>query len=150
MTDFTDIYHFLALTETLLTSGQPTEPQFRMLAENGVQSVINLALPTSSNALANEEQIVRELGMDYIPIPVEWENPTPENLEQFFEAMDKQGGKKTLVHCAANMRVSAFVALYRIKRLGWDREKAFQETYRIWDPFDHPAWKSLILFELRE
>jgi hypothetical protein len=38
------------------------------------------------------------------------------------------------------MRVSAFVALYRILELGWQKEKALKDTYLIWDPSSEPVW----------
>ncbi len=144
MPKITDIYNYLPLSETLITSGQPTREQFRLLPAAGIQTVINLAVPSSSNALADEEKVVRSQGMDYVHIPVIWENPTRADLEKFFAAMNRESEKKVWVHCAANMRVSAFVALYRILQLGWEREKAFQDTYRIWDPFTDPVWGKFI------
>ena len=134
------IYNFLPLEENLLTSGQPTAEQFQAVRAAGVQTVINLALPTSSNALVDESSLVQSLGMDYIPIPVIWEHPTRANLEQFLAAMKAQAGRKVLVHCAANMRVSAFMALYRVLELGWEKEKALKDTRRIWDPYSEPVW----------
>ena len=144
MAELTKIYHYLPLSEKLITSGQPTREQFDSFPAAGIQTVINLALPTSSNALADEEEIVHLLGMEYIHIPVVWENPTKADLDAFFAVMERHSGKKVWVHCAANMRVSAFVALYRILRKGWEREKAFKDTYRIWDPFTDPVWGKFI------
>jgi protein tyrosine phosphatase (PTP) superfamily phosphohydrolase (DUF442 family) len=148
MDQLTDIYNYLPLTERLLTSGQPTEKQFAAVATAGVRTVINLAVVTSTNALPGESHIVTNLGMEYIPIPVEWENPTLADLDRFCDAMDMHTGQKVLVHCAANMRVSAFVALYRILRLGWDRERAFNETRRIWEPDHDEVWRKFIALML--
>jgi uncharacterized protein (TIGR01244 family) len=144
MAALSEIYNFLPLTEDLLTSGQPTREQFSLIAAVGVKTVINLALQTSSSALPEEETLVKSLGMNYVHIPVIWESPTRANLESFFFTMEAQSGEKVFVHCAANMRVSAFVALYRILRLGWDRNKAFQSTYYIWDPFTDEVWGKFI------
>ena len=144
MTALTDIYHFLPLTDTLLTAGQPTEAQFQAVAEAGVSTVINLALTTNSSALPDEAGLVRRLGMNYIHIPVVWEAPTRKALDQFMDTLDGQAGQKVLVHCAANMRVSAFVALYRILRKGWKRESAFQDVIRIWDPDENDVWRKFI------
>ncbi len=66
MPDLNEICHFMPLTENLLTSGQPTREQFGWLPALGVKAVINLALPTSSNAMADEAKVVTSLGMDYI------------------------------------------------------------------------------------
>jgi hypothetical protein len=38
--------------------------------------------------------------------------------------MDASRDKKVFVHCAANYRVSSFVALYGEARLGWSRSRA--------------------------
>ncbi len=54
LTPLTEIYNFRAISERIGTAGQPTESQFRVVREAGFDAVINLALPTSDNALANE------------------------------------------------------------------------------------------------
>ncbi len=55
------------------------------------------------------------LGMTYVHIPVLFESPTEANLLAFCDAMDAHRGEKVLVHCAANMRVTAFLGLYRTR-----------------------------------
>jgi len=144
MTVLTEIDHFLPLTDTLLTGGQPTEAQFQAIADAGVQTVINLALATSPHALPDEAGLVRRLGMDYVHIPVVWESPTREALIQFMDTMDGQKGRRLMIHCAANMRVSAFVALYRILRQGWARQAATQDLLRIWNPDENEVWRKFI------
>jgi len=144
MPELTDIYNFLPLTDTLLTSGQPTEEQFPAVAAAGVKTVINLALKTSTNALQDEAGLVKSLGMEYYHFPVIWDSPSRETLDQFMEVMDSHAGQKMLVHCAANMRVCTFVALYRILRLGWTKDKAFKDVYRIWDPYEDEGWRKFI------
>ncbi len=144
MPDLSEIYNFLPLTEELLTSGQPTEAQFRIVSAAGVRTVVNLALPTSDHALADEAGLIRSLGMEYVHIPVVWEAPTQENFMRFAAAMDSLKGRKVLIHCAANMRVSAFVALYRITRLGWDHDRAFEDVHRIWKPEENEVWQNYI------
>lgn len=139
-----DIYNFVPLNERILTGGQPTVDQLEDAALAGVQVVINLATKTSYNAIPNEGQIVEGLGLEYLHIPVQWDAPKKVVLDYFMDTLDTRRDKKVLIHCAANMRVSAFMALYRILRLGWPREKAFSEVRRIWNPDNYPAWKRLI------
>jgi protein tyrosine phosphatase (PTP) superfamily phosphohydrolase (DUF442 family) len=144
-----DIYHFLPLNDNLLTGGMPTAEQLADAARAGVQTVINLALPESPRALPNEASIVQSLGMEYVNIPVEWERPQPGDLKDFMDAMDARRDRKLLVHCQANFRVSGFIALYRVLRLGWEREEAFKDLYRIWNPADYPAWQHFLNDALR-
>jgi protein tyrosine phosphatase (PTP) superfamily phosphohydrolase (DUF442 family) len=139
-----EIYNFLPLTETLLSSGMPTSGQMVDVSKSGVRVVINLAMPMSERALPNEADLVESLGMKYIGIPVEWNNPTRENLEDFMNAMDANKEDKMLVHCQANYRATGFITLYRILRLGWEREMAFQDLRRIWNPEEYPVWKKFL------
>jgi uncharacterized protein (TIGR01244 family) len=122
----------------------PTAEQMKEAAEAGVQVVINLALKTSPGALAEEDAIVESLGMQYIHIPVEWNQPTKQNLDDFFAAMDERKESKILVHCQANYRASSFVMLYRVLRLGWDKEDAIPVMEKIWNPEDFPVWQRFI------
>ena len=70
-----DIYNYQFLDEKLSSSGMPTAEQMKEVAEAGVRVVINLALVTSQGALPEEDKVVESLGMKYIHIPVEWNNP---------------------------------------------------------------------------
>ena len=72
----------------------------------------------------SEAEIVRSLGLSYIHIPVNFAAPTEADLQQFCDAMDANANKKRFLHCAMNKRVSAFIGLYRVIRLNWDREAA--------------------------
>ncbi len=137
-----DIYNFLKLSDSVATAGQPTEAQFSAIKESGYRVIVNLALPESTNALPNEQAIVESQGMQYIHIPVIWEKPTLENISRFFSVMETNADKKILVHCAANMRVSVFMYLYRLIHDGISNEKAKQDLHQIWIPNDN--WQEFI------
>ena len=138
-----DVRNFRQVDESLLTAGQPDEEQLADAARQGVQVVINLALHDDPRySLADEAGCVRGLGMEYIHIPVQFNAPTEENLRAFIEAIDLHKGKKILVHCAANYRVTAFVGLYRILCEGWAADKAFEPMRSVWEP--DPVWTQFI------
>jgi protein tyrosine phosphatase (PTP) superfamily phosphohydrolase (DUF442 family) len=138
------IFHYLDLEDNLSSSGMPTAEQMQEVAEAGVQVVVNLALTTSQGALPDEQKLVESLGMKYIHIPVEWNNPTRQNLDDFFAAMDEHREQKKLVHCQANYRVTCFVTLYRILRQGWNKDEAFAVMNKMWNPEDFPVWQKFI------
>ena len=139
-----EIYNYQFLNENLSSSGMPTAEQMKEVAEAGTQVVINLALVTSPGALPKEDAVVESLGMKYIHIPVEWNNPTKQNLDDFFAAMDEHKEEKVLVHCQANYRASAFVMLYRVLRLRWKKEDAIPIMEKMWNPEDFPAWQTFV------
>ena len=132
---YTHIYNFRAVDEALITGGQPSVAQLQSAAEAGFTTVINLALHDQPRySLPDERGTVAGLGMTYVRIPVQFEAPTEATLLEFFEAMDAHEGEKILVHCAANMRVSAFLGLYWAIRRGWPEERAFQLQRGLWQP----------------
>jgi protein tyrosine phosphatase (PTP) superfamily phosphohydrolase (DUF442 family) len=142
MGDPIDIHNWRRLDERLTTSGQPTESQLLAIAALGVDCVVNLGLHTHPKALSDERASVTALGMDYVHQPVEFQNPTPEDLEAFCCLMDRLQGRTIHVHCIANYRVSAFLYRYRIDRLGWDQARARADLDAIWTP-DGP-WAVLV------
>ncbi|MDX2099082.1 MAG: protein tyrosine phosphatase family protein [Leptolyngbyaceae cyanobacterium bins.59] len=142
MAFLTDIRSFLQLSETIATAGQPTESEFALIRAAGYEVVVNLALPSSNHALSNEQEIVESQGMTYLHLPVMWETPTLEDLEQFFSILDSNSPKNMFIHCALNMRVSTFMYLYRVLRGGVDEVDARVDMERIWTP--NPIWQAFI------
>ena len=137
-----EIYNFLELSDDIATAGQPTEAQMAAIQAAGYRVVINLALPSSTNALPNEQAIVEAQGMMYIHIPVVWEEPTLADVQQFFGVMQARAGAPVFVHCAMNMRVSAFMYLYRRLCEGVDETIAQRDLHTIWVPNDR--WQAFI------
>ena len=138
------IYNYQFLTDNLSSSGMPTTEQMQEIADEHVSLVVNLALGTSGGAIPDEDQLVHSLGMRYIHIPVEWNHPTKQNLQDFFAAMDEHKDEKVHVHCQANYRASAFIMLYRVLRLGWDKADAIPVMEKMWNPEDFPVWQRFI------
>src|SRR4051812_11384957 len=114
LASLSEIYGFRAIGERLGTAGQPAEDQFPAIRAAGFETVINLALPTSDNALAHEGSVVTSLGMSYVHIPVNFEAPTSADFRAFCRVMAVFDDRRLFIHCAANMRVSAFIFLYRV------------------------------------
>jgi protein tyrosine phosphatase (PTP) superfamily phosphohydrolase (DUF442 family) len=107
-----EIINYKAISETLASSGQPDEMQFKEIAQAGFEVVINLAMPNSDNAIPEEGYIVTARKMIYVHLAVPFEAPKAHHLRSFFSLMEAFDGKKCWVHCALNYRVSAFLYQY--------------------------------------
>jgi len=142
-----EIYSFRAVGEKLGTAGQPTQEQFRMVREAGFEAVINLALPTSDNAIENEGSVVTGLGMSYVHIPVDFKAPTSQDFRAFCRVMEAFDERPVFVHCAANMRVSAFVFLYRVLCQRVAIPEAERDLHTIWQPDE--VWSRFIQEQLK-
>lgn len=135
------IYNYLPITDGLCTSGQPTEDQLVSIQQAGFDRVINLAPSDTENALADEYNSVIVLGMDYEHIPVDFKHPSYRDYSKFVRVLNSSKSK-TWVHCAANMRVSVFMYLYRCHQFGESPSEAKKDLDKIWEPFG--AWPEFI------
>lgn len=136
------IINYYALPEGLVSSGQPTPEEFAAIHDAGYEVIINLVPPEAKSALANEKQVVETLGMEYIHIPVIWNEPKVSDLETYYDAMQKNRDKKVFLHCEVNYRASSFLYLYRRKFLGVNEKQARQDLQWIWAP--NPTWTKFI------
>jgi len=144
-----NIKNYLKLSENLFSSGMPTPEQIPSIATNGVQVVINLATSKSEGWIPNEKELIEAQKITYYGIPVDWDNPTMDDLNKFMDIMDGHMHQKILVHCQANYRATGFIALYRYNRLGWAEENAFKDLQKIWNPAEYPTWQKFFEKSLR-
>jgi len=138
-----EIYNYLQIEDLFATSGQPSEAQFLLIREAGYETVINLA-PTSvlENSVINEDQILADLGLTYVHIPVDFKDPTEDDFGAFVDTLRRRTSEKVWVHCAANMRVSAFTYRYRREILSEDEARARSDLRKIWEPVG--VWREFI------
>ena len=140
--DESSIYNYKLLTECIATSGQPTENELIYISNAGYKVVINLGLNNTDYSIANEASFFKSKNIKYIHIPVVFDEPKQTDLMAFINTLDLYKGSKVFVHCAANKRVSVFIALYRILSLGWSTDKAIKELKSVWLP--NKIWQSFI------
>jgi len=142
-----EIYNYRQATPDLATSGQPREDQLAAIAAAGYDVIINLALHDDPRySLPDEAASVKALGLTYVHIPVQFGAPTERDLSKFFDAMEHHKSSRVWLHCAANMRVTAFLGLYRRLREGWSDERAFALLHDVWQP--DAVWSQFIASQL--
>ena len=139
-----EIYNYRKVDDRLITGGQPTAEQLQSAAAEGLQTVVNLATYQPGHSLEDEAGLVRGLGMEYYHIPVAWDNPKESDFIEFESVMQQIGNRKTLVHCAANFRVTAFYSLFARKHLGWSEQQADDFRLSVWSGSSYPIWEEFI------
>jgi uncharacterized protein (TIGR01244 family) len=110
---------FARVGEDVFISGQPTEQALRDLHAQGVTTVVNLRTPEemSKRVPFDEAALVKELGMEYVYVPVRGnaEFPySPAAVKSFAAAMTGAKGK-VLLHCTVAWRASHLWAAYLIQ-----------------------------------
>tara|TARA_B100001094_G_C17835465_1_gene625304 strand:+ start:228 stop:719 length:492 start_codon:yes stop_codon:yes gene_type:complete len=138
-----NIYNYYKVPGFYETSGQPTSNQLKLLVKKGYEVIINLAQNSIVGKVAfNEESILEESNIRYIHIPVDFDNPLESDFKKFVSAINNFNGKKIWIHCAANMRVSAFIYKYRRDILKLEHNEIISDLERIWVP--NEAWNSFL------
>jgi protein tyrosine phosphatase (PTP) superfamily phosphohydrolase (DUF442 family) len=137
-----DIVNYREYSATFASAGQPTEAQLELARDAGFERVIYIAFSTDGNALANEDRLVRDLGMEYVQIPVVWTAPMIADYESFAAVMQRDPDKKTLLHCQINARASAFSFLYRVLHDNVPLAEAKADMNTVWEP--NETWRELI------
>ena len=137
------IFNYYKVSGLFETSGQPNNKQLISIANGGYEAVINLAPNTTiEGRIINEEGILKSNNITYIHIPVDFNNPLDEDFNKFVAALEQNKHKKIWVHCAANMRVSAFVFKYRRDVLGLSPKNIEVDLEAIWIP--NKTWSSFL------
>ncbi len=136
------VKNYLEISPRLSSSGQPLREDFKLIAKQGFQVVINLSMPDSKSALEDEGYLVSSMGMNYIHIPVPFDSPELSHLMAFSRAMDAFSGEKVWVHCALNYRASAFLYLYNRLTNNKTKEEAESYLFPDWEP--NETWSAFI------
>lgn len=137
-----EITNFRQYSETFASAGQPTEEQFSAIAEAGYERVVYIAFTNNPNALPDADQIVKGLGMEYMQVPVAFDNPLPDDFYAFADSMQRNTEKKTLLHCQVNARATAFSFLYRVIYDDVPVSEAKEDMNTVWQP--NEVWRDFI------
>jgi protein tyrosine phosphatase (PTP) superfamily phosphohydrolase (DUF442 family) len=134
--------NFVAVSERLASSGQPSAAQLRRLRARGYALVINLAPPESFGSIANEGELVASQGLAYINIPVDWRKPADRDFQLFSDVLNSNRDRKVWVHCQMNMRASAFLFLYRVIHDRQPVAGAIGPVHAVWVP--NEVWRGFL------
>ncbi|MGB5581367.1 MAG: protein tyrosine phosphatase family protein [Woeseia sp.] len=140
--DLQNISNYRAYSATFASSGQPTAEDLAALQEAGFERIVYIAWTDHENSLPHEDRLVKEHGMQYLHIPVDWQAPTADDFYLFAGAMQRAPRRKTLLHCQVNFRASAFSFLYRVIYEQVPIAEAKQAMNSVWTP--NETWRALI------
>lgn len=137
-------YNFRKVSDNLSTSGLLSPEQLRMLKSEGYDVVVNLLPEDSEYAIEGEAAIVRDQGIVYEYVPVDFSAPTEHDYRAFEKILSGLAGKKVMLHCAANYRVSAFYSIYACLNKGWSVSQAREFMGTVWNLDEYPTWEQFV------
>ncbi len=143
-----EITNYRQYSPVFASSGQPNREQYQILAEQGFERVVYIAFTNNPNALSDADQLVKSLGMEYMHVPVDFNNPLPDDFYAFADSMQRNTGKKTLLHCQVNARATAFSFLYRVIYEDVPIAEAKTDMNTVWQP--NEVWRDFIFTVLEQ
>ena len=114
-------------------SGQPSEESFEAMAERGVGTVVSCRTETEMGRLDfKEKDIVEELGMRYVHIPMGGHDGyTPEQVRLFARVMEENESEEIVLHCASGGRARSLWMAYLVEDEGLTPGEALDRGLQI-------------------
>lgn len=126
------IHNFHQVDNHVYRGAQPTGEGFKYLAKIGVKTILNLR--EADQRSAKERQLVTDLGMQYVSVPMS--GLTPPTQAQITRILTLLEGATTggavFVHCKRGAdRTGVVIAAYRIDHDHWDNARALREAMSL-------------------
>jgi protein tyrosine phosphatase (PTP) superfamily phosphohydrolase (DUF442 family) len=115
---------------TVISGGQPTAEQLRALKAAGGEIVLDLRDPMEPRPV-DEGALVRELGMEYVNIPVRAGSLDDATLERILAALRQAGSRTVFFHCGSGSRVGGALIPYFILDQGMEEQDAVDQAMRV-------------------
>ncbi len=123
----------LSRTWTVFFAGQPTEEGFKVLAERGVNVVINLRPDAEMQRAVDfdEATLVESLGMEYVHIPMTPATFSADDVVQLQAVIDRPVAIpperfRFVIHCRSSNRCGGLWAAFLHDDYGFDESKAIE------------------------
>ncbi len=115
----------------LYFAGQPDADALGTAPDRGVKVVVNLRTPDEMTHRVgfDEEALVRELGMEYLSIPITSASFSVSDADRLKDVLSRTPGP-VLIHCGGSNRVGALWALYLHRHRGLDLDEAIKSGQR--------------------
>lgn len=114
----------------VITGGQPNAAQLRAFKEAGGGIVLDVRDPMESR-LVDEPVLVRELGMEYVNIPVRAGSLDDATLERILEVLRRAGNRIMFFHCGSGNRVAGALIPYFILDQNLEEQDAVDQAMRV-------------------
>jgi uncharacterized protein (TIGR01244 family) len=123
------IVNFTKVDAVVACGGATETTALEGLSKDGFKSVINLRLASENNANIDLNAArAKELGLKYVHIPFNGQQPDPKVVDQFLAAIADKSNQPAYVHCGSASRVGAAWLVKRVLQDGWTVEKATEEA----------------------
>lgn len=133
-----DLPNFHQVDQNFFRGAQPTQEGIRLLASQGVKTIINLRAADEGGCV--EEWWTQEAGLRYFNVPMKGTGrPTEAQVQTVLALINAAANQPVFVHCKRGKdRTGTIVACYRIAHDHWTSQQAVAEARKLgmqWSEF---------------
>lgn len=114
----------------VITGGQPNAAQLRALKDAGGSIVLDLRDPMEPR-LVDEAVLVRELGMQYVNVPVRAGSLDDATMERILSVLRDAGDRTVFFHCGSGNRVGGALIPHFILDQAMEEQDAVDQAMRV-------------------
>jgi len=126
----TGVVNACQVLPTVVTGGQPMPSHLEALKSAGCGVILDIRDPMEPRPF-DEPALVRQLGMQYVNIPVTAGRLNDDTLERIRQTLRDAGEQPVFFHCVSANRVGGALIPYLIIDLGMEEEDAVTEAMRV-------------------
>ena len=126
----TNVANACQILPNVISGGQPTAEQLRALKAAGGDIVLDLRDPMEPRPV-DEPNLVRELGMEYVNVPVRAGSLDDATLERILAVLRQAGNRTVFFHCGSGSRVGGALIPYFILDQGMEEQDAVDQAMRV-------------------
>lgn len=138
------IKNFGQMDERFYRGGQPTEADYKDLADLGIKTIIDLR----DDPTSYEKKDAEASGLRYVNIPMsDTKLPKEDQIQEFLKIANDPSTGAFYVHCAGGRhRTGVAGAVYRMTVYGWDYDRTYKEMkdYDFYTRWGHGAMKDYV------
>jgi uncharacterized protein (TIGR01244 family) len=132
------------VSDNLSVAGQITPKELQQLATEGFKSVLNLRASDEEGFLNDEQQQVKDLGLEYANIPLQAKQSDQEQTQKAIEQIDNLP-KPVLIHCAGGARAGGIALIATAIQEGLSYEEVTQRAIELGISLEQPHFKQFLL-----
>ncbi len=125
---------FQTITESLAVGNLISQEALTELHQKGYRTVIDLCTPTEPNQLNAEE--VKQIGFDYIRVPVDRQHIPLDKLAEFIQVVDATN-QPVYTRCASGLRAGVMTLLTLAQREGWTEQEYLAQRQKLGIDYNH-------------
>lgn len=111
---------FQSVTESLAIGNVVSPEELKEVRQKGYSTIVDLCTTVEGKQL--DAEAVRQLGFNYISVPVDRQNLKPETLQEFMQAVDSTN-QPIYIRCVSGLRAGVMTLLTLADRENWTQQQ---------------------------